>query len=307
LSGADDAPPLFGAGAPHCAPALSTTHRPQRWVLPPGSCDTHAHICGPERRYPYAQGRIYTPPDALLPDYLAMLAALGVERAVLVQPSVYGSDNSAMLDAMRSCHLPCRGVAVVETSISDAELDRLDAAGIRGVRFNLVDVLGPGAGSPLECARALAERIAARGWHTEFLLHCDDFETLDGLLADFPTDVVIGHIGYARSGTGAAHPGFQGLVRLVERGRCWVKLTGPYRLTREGLPYDEVNPFVRALAAVAPERLLWGSDWPHVMVTGTMPDDGELCDLLADWLPDATLRRQVMVDNPATLYGFTSG
>lgn len=272
--------------------------------LPAGACDSHAHICGPASQYLYSPDRIYTPPDALLPDYLTMLGTLGVERAVVIQPSVYGTDNSVTLAAIKESPIPCRGVAVIDETISDDDLARLDQAGIRGIRLNLVDVASPTGDMPLDIARRLAERITPLGWHTEFLVHVDDYPDFDTLFADFPTDIVLGHLGYMRPDKNIDDPGFQALLRLMRDGQCWVKLTGPYRISSGDLPYPGVADTAHALVDCAPDRIVWGSDWPHVMVTKPMPNDGDLCDLLADWVRDVDTRRKILVDNPARLYGF---
>jgi predicted TIM-barrel fold metal-dependent hydrolase len=289
---------------PLCAGPDPYPRRP-KIPLPPGSCDCHAHICGPADTYRYADSRIYTPPDAPVPDYLAMLRTLGVERAVIIQPSAYGTDNTVTLKALETPDFDLRGVAVVDrATITDAELARMNDAGIQGVRINLVDVADPSAALPLDSVRDLADRIAPFGWHVEFLMHVDDRPDLDTVFADFPTDIVFGHLGYMRPDRDPSEPGFQALLRLMEKGRCWVKLTAPYRITAGNLPYPNVVPTARALVEAAPDRLLWGSDWPHVMVTRPMPNDGDLCDLLAGWIPDAHIRKKVLVDNPARLYGF---
>jgi predicted TIM-barrel fold metal-dependent hydrolase len=234
-----------------------------------------------------------------------MLATLGVERAVLVQPSFYGTDNAALLDALAAGGRAFRGVAVVEDTVDPAELQRLHEAGVRGLRCNIVDVPPEERGKlPLARLTRLAQEIKPLGWHLELLLHVDEFPDFDRAFADFPVDIVVGHLGYMRTDRGIQHPGFQALVRLMQRGRCWTKLTGPYRISTRSLPYPDVTPFAHALAAAAPERLVWGTDWPHVIVKGTMPNDGDLCDSLATWIPDPGLREQVLVTNPARLYGF---
>lgn len=297
------ATPGASLGAPACAPP-DFAPRPPRLALPSHSCDCHAHILGPASRHAYSPHRIYTPPDCLLADYRAMLAALGVGRAVLVQPSVYATDNTVMLDALRESGSAFRGVAVVEWAIGDAALESMHAAGVRGVRVNIVDVNSGKGTLPLDLLCALARRIAPFGWHMEFLMHVDEFVSLDRDLADFPVDVVFGHLGYMRTDKGLAAPGFQALLRLLKAGRSWVKLTGPYRISTSALPYADVAPFAQALIQAAPERVLWGSDWPHVMLKGTMPNDGEIADLLQAWIPDYDQRRKVLVDNPARLYGF---
>ena len=290
-------PPLCAAFDPKpCKPRIT---------LPPHACDTHAHICGPIARYAYYSERIYTPADALLPDYRHMLTTLGAERAVLVQPSVYGTDNTVMLEAMQAAGPQFRGVAVVAEDISGQELKRMHDAGVRGVRVNIVDVKDRKAGTlPLEALRKLALKIAPFGWHLEFLMHVDEFPDLDRMLADFPVDTVYGHLGYMGTDKGIAAPGFQALLRMMQSGRAWVKLTGPYRISTQPLPHADTNAYAHALIKAAPQQVIWGTDWPHVMVKGAMPNDGDLCDLLADWVPDAATRKQVLVDNPARLYGF---
>ena len=293
---ATPAAPLCAAPDPH--------PRAPGFTLPPLACDTHAHICGPSAQYPYAPERIYTPPDALMPAYRHMLDTLGVQRAVLVQPSVYGTDNAAMLDVLAADPERLRAVAVIDPATPEAELERMHKLGVRGVRCNIVDVKEGKGRLPMEMLQALAARIRPFGWHLEFLMHVDDFPDLDQLLAGFPVDVVFGHLGYMRTDHGLKAPGFQALLRLLATGRAWVKLTGPYRISTTGLPHADVTPFAHALLERAPRQVVWGSDWPHVMVKGKMPNDGDLCDCLAAWVPDEALRKQVLVDNPARLYGF---
>ncbi len=289
--------------APLCAAPDPNPHQPA-FTMPPLGCDAHAHICGPASKYPYYTGRVYTPPDALMPAYRHMLDTLGVQRAVLVQPSVYGSDNRALVDALVEDPQRLRGVAVVEPEVSYAELERLHAAGVRGVRCNIVDIKEGKGQLPLDLLRALANKVKPFGWHIELLMHVDEFPTLDVLLKDFPVDVVFGHLGYMPTRHGVASPAFQALLRLMRDGRAWVKLTGPYRISAAPMPHDDVTPFAHALVDAAPSRLVWGTDWPHVMVKGAMPNDGALCDLLQQWMPDESERQRALVDNPATLYGF---
>ena len=296
--------PTAGAEAPACAGPDPHPRKP-KLKLPSGACDTHAHIMGPKARYAYSPARIYTPPDCLLPDYLRMLATLGVERAVLVQPSVYGTDNTVMLEAMKAAGNRFRGVAVVADSVSDAELKMLDAAGVRGVRVNIVDVKDRKPGTlPMDALKNLARRVAPLGWHMEFLMHADEFSDLDRAFADFPVEVVLGHLGYLSIGKQPNDPGFRALLRLVGTGRAWVKLTGPYRITTAPLPYPDTVVFAKALLQANRERVIWGTDWPHVMMKGAMPNDGDLADLLSDWVPDSGTREQVLARNPATLYRF---
>ncbi len=292
------------AGAPPCAPPDFNPRKP-KLTLPMLACDTHAHILGPIARYAYSPARVYTPPDCLLTDYQKMLATLGVARAVLVQPSVYGTDNTVMLDAMGAAGSVFRGVAVVDDAIADTELARLNAAGVRGVRVNIVDVKDRKPGTlPMAELTALAKRVAPMGWHMEFLMHCDEFPDMDRTFADFPVDIVLGHLGYMKTDRGVNDPGFQALLRLMKAGKAWIKFTGPYRITTQAMPHADTNAFAHALVAANAQRVLWGSDWPHVMVKSAMPNDGDLCDLLSAWIPDAATREQVLVRNPTQLYGF---
>ena len=290
--------------APYCQPADAKPHEPEKLLMPELACDCHAHVFGPSRQYAYSADRIYTPPDALLRQYRRMLGVLGVARAVLVQPSVYGTDNSAMLDAIASDPDNLRGVAVLRDDISNDELQEMHAAGVRGVRCNVVDLSDGRVRLPIKKLRELAERIEVLGWHIEFLMHVDEYPVLDKDLEGFPVDLVFAHLGYMRTERGTDNPGFRALLRLLGHGRAWVKLSGPYRCTTSALPYPEVTPFARALLDAAPDRILWGTDWPHVMLKGKMPNDGELADLLPEWVQNAELRRRVLTDNPIALYGF---
>jgi predicted TIM-barrel fold metal-dependent hydrolase len=290
--------------APLCA-AFDPKPRKPRIAMPPLACDSHAHVCGPKARYAYYAKRTYTPPDSLLPDYQHMLRTLGVERAVLVQPSVYGTDNTAMLDAMKTAGPKFRGVAALADDISDGEIKRMHEAGIRGARLNVVDVKDRKPGTlPLAQLTELAQRIKPFGWHMEFLMHVDEFPDLDKILGDFPVDTVYGHLGYVKTSQGIANSGFQALLQLMKAGKAWAKLTGPYRISSQPLPHGDTNAFAHALIAAAPRQVVWGSDWPHVHIKSPMPNDGDLGDLLAEWIPDAAQRKQVLVDNPARLYGF---
>lgn len=254
--------------------------------------------------HPYVADRVYTPPDALLPDYLSMLATLGVERAVLVQPSVHGTDNSALLEALGRLPFSGRGIIALSDGVDDYKLRALDEIGIRGVRFNLVDVVSNRSELPLEHMRQVARRVRPLGWHVEVLLHVHEYPQIGGLFRNFPGDLVFAHMGYPRAAAGVDDPGFRELLRLLGQGNIWVKLTAPYRLSGQAWPYEDVMPLVQALAERRPDRLLWGSDWPHVRLEDTMPNDGDLCDLLLRWLPDPALRHRVLVENPNRLYRF---
>jgi 2-pyrone-4,6-dicarboxylate lactonase len=292
--------------APCCAPPDPAPRAPKS-AFPPLACDCHAHICGPQATYGYIPERIYTPPDALLPAYRHLLTTLGCGRAVLVQPSFHGTDNRAMLAAMAQAGDAFRGVAVLADEASEREIAALHAAGVRGARLNIVDVKTGRGELPLDRIARLADRIKPFGWHIEFLMHVDEFPDLDRMLARLPIDCVFGHLGYVRADKGVQAPGFQALLRMLRAGRAWVKLTGPYRISTGPLPHADTRAFAHALVEAAPDRLVWGSDWPHVKTEWAipMPNDGELADLLARWVPDADARRRVLVDNPARLYGFS--
>jgi predicted TIM-barrel fold metal-dependent hydrolase len=288
---------------PYAAPHDPNPRKPQVPV-PALACDTHAHVFGPGNTYPFIPNGLYTPADALLPDFRHMLDTLGIVRAVLVQPSIYGTNNDCMLEALKQDTKRLRGIAVIPFDADSKAIERLHAQGVRGVRCNIVD-LKTGAGQlPLEPLRALARRIRPLGWHVEFLMHVDEFPSLDRQLADFPVEVSFGHLGYVPAAKGTETPGFKALLRLMRDGKAWVKLTAPYRLTLSEMPYPDVDPFAQALLDAAPQRLVWGSDWPHVLVKSKMPDDGGLLDVLARWVPDDKTRRAILVDNPAKLYDF---
>ena len=295
--------------APLCA-APDRSPRAPRTAFPPLACDTHAHIFGPAAQFPYAAERIYTPPDSTRADYLTLLGALGVERAVLVQPSVYASDNAAMLAAMADIGSGVRAVAVTEPTIPASEIERLHRAGVRGLRFNVVDRREGRNAVPAALLRDIGRRIALFGWHIELLVNVDEAADFAAAVADIPVPLVLGHLGYPKSGAGAwpKHPAFADLLRLIDHGRCWIKLTGPYRITQAAdVPYDDVDDAARALIAAAPERMIWGTDWPHAMKKKRMANDGELADLLERWAPDARTRTRILVENPAELYGFAAG
>jgi 2-pyrone-4,6-dicarboxylate lactonase len=289
-------------------PAPDRTPRAPRTVFPARSCDTHAHICGPADIFPYAEERIYTPPDSTMEDYLHLLAVLGIGRAVLVQPSVYGLDNRALLNALVRKRRGLRGVTVVNPDITHDAIRALDDAGIRGVRLNVVDHHGERNVVQRDAVKQLARAIAPFGWHVEFLVNLDEATHFAAAIEGLPVNVVVGHLGYPRCGAGhwIESTSFNAFSRLFESGRCWVKLTGPYRISAEpDMPYRDVALLAQRLARINPERLLWGTDWPHVMNKKPMPNDGDLSDLIADWLPDAALRERVLVTNPAALYGFS--
>lgn len=270
-------------------------------TLPAGTVDTHAHVFGPTDRYPLVANRNYDPPLMPLPRYLEARARMEAGRTVLVQPSVYGTDNRAMLDAMAEGGPGFRGVAVIDGSESDAALQAMHDRGVRGARVNLLFR----GGVELEAAERIGARVAPFGWHVQFLVDVSATDGFAALVERLPGDVVVDHMGHPSGAAGAADPGFRRLVSQLRDGRCWVKLSGSYRLSRRlDAPYPDVRPFVDALLEANPDRLLWGSDWPHVGIAGRPPTPEQILDELRGWLPHAELRQRILVDNPARLYGW---
>lgn len=289
--------------APFCPPPDPHPH-PPRFRMPARACDTHVHVFGPEAKYPYQANRAYTPPDATVPQLLALHEVLGIERVVVVQASAHGTDNRAILDAVAAHPARMRAVAAVGEDVSDAELRRLHEGGVRAIRVNLVD-RGGMPFSSLAALRHMGERIRDMGWHIEFLVHVEADAEFRALVPSLAVPVSVGHLGYAKAPVRVDHPGYREFLALLRDGHCWVKLTGPYRISgREAFPYDDVQPFAEAIVAAAPERVIWGSDWPHVIHYRSMPNDGDLLDALAQWVPDEAVRNRILVDNPARLYGF---
>ena len=285
---------------PGCAEADPNPQKPKRFVPPKGACDCHAHILGPQSRYPYTPHRTYTPPDAPLTNYLDMLGTLGLERAVIVQPSVYGTDNRVTLEAIRKGGDNFRGIVVVDENIDVREMERMHELGVRGVRINLLFK----SGIEVSDVRKLAKKIAPFGWHLQMLVDVSEFSELD-TLADLPVDVVFDHMGHMPTSIGVQHPGFKKMLKMLENGKAWAKLSGAYRITSaKGLPYSDTIPYAQAIIKANPNRVVWATDWPHPYINVPMPNDGSLLDLLADWAPDSQVRDRILVDNPAELYEF---
>jgi predicted TIM-barrel fold metal-dependent hydrolase len=297
--------PLDRDGIPICDGPNATPRKP-RLKAPPGSVDCHAHIFGPVERYPLSPKRLFTPPDTTLAQYRALLSTLGIDDAVLVTPSVYGMNNERQLDTLKEMHGRWRGVAVVPTDVSEAELERLHAAGFRGVRVNLFAK----SGLVLEDLEAIAARVADLKWHVQLHVDARNIEEVAPRLRALPVDVVFDHMGHIPAAAGISHSGFQAMLGLMKQGRFWAKLSAPYRLSELPYPYDDVTPFAQALIAAAPERLVWGSDWPHPAVPGhmptnfAMPNDGDLFDVLQLWTDDSAQQKKILVTNPRRLYDF---
>ncbi len=278
---------------------------PPDWSFPPGSIDTHVHVF--YDRYPLSPDRGYNPPESTLEDLKHLHSTLGVDRVVFTQPSIYGVDNSAILDGMDALNdeTPnrARGVMACDLSITDAELQALDARGIRGIRLN-TDNLG---GMPVsfEEIPELCDRIKPLGWHIEFLFPGADIEELMPMFNALTVPMTIGHFAYQKAVDGVDAPGFQALLELMRAGNTWMKISGANRVSATDLPpYDDVRPMAHALIEAAPDHIMWGTDWPHPNKYEVNPNDGDLADALGDWVTDDDLRRRILVDTPAALFRF---
>jgi 2-pyrone-4,6-dicarboxylate lactonase len=269
---------------------------------PPGAVDAHCHVFGPGEVFPYAPERKYTPVDAPKEKLWALRDLLGFERNVIVQATCHGTDNRALVDALTDCGDRARGVASVASGVGDAELRALGRAGVRGVRFNFVRRLVDT--TPHEVLRQIAARIAPLGWHVVVYFEADDLPGLLELFSSLPTIVVVDHIGRPDVGKPVDGPEFEQFVRLMrERGNFWAKVSGAERLSKTGPPgYDDYVPFARRIVETFPDRVLWGTDWPHPNMKSHMPDEGDLVDFIPKIAPSAELQRRLLVDNPMRLY-----
>ncbi len=268
-------------------------------AVPPGACDAHAHLFGPPDRYPYKATRGYTPPPVTVDDYRRMLGVLGIEHAVIVHTGVHDG-YQVTIDALQAAQGRWRATALPDPAMGEQEIAALDAAGFRGVRFNPYY----NAEQELRTMEAIAARIKPFGWHLQFHLDASSLVQLAPRLEKLPVEFVIDHLGHMPLAKGISDPGFQRLLGMLREKRCWVKLSAPMRFEDSRPPYPNVVPFAQALIEAGPDRVVWGSDWPHVIFDGYMANDGELLDILALWAPDAALRKRILVDNPAALYGF---
>ena len=268
---------------------------------PPLACDAHCHVFGPAARFPYDPKASYIPQDAPFEGLQALHKKLGFERAVIVHASCHGSDMRATLDAIARSGGRYRGTAIIDQSYGDKEFQKMHDGGIRAVRFNFVKHLG---GWPdMGFFRKTVERLEAMGWH--LILHLDsaDLKELEQVLNGLLVPFVIDHMGRVQAALGLDQPPFKLLLALMKNDLCWVKISGPERVSSKGLPFSDAIPFARALVEAAPDRVLWGTDWPHPNVKW-LPDDGELANLFPAMAPDPAAQVKILVDNPARLYGF---
>jgi 2-pyrone-4,6-dicarboxylate lactonase len=278
--------------------------RPSRpnYVAPPGAVDAHCHVFGPGAEFPYAPERKYTPCDASKEHLWALRDFLGIERNVIVQATCHGTDNRALVDALRTSEGHARGVASVAAGVTDSELQALDTAGVRGVRFNFVRRLVDT--TPREVLEEIARRVAPLGWHVVIYFEASELPQLYDFVASLPTTIVVDHMGRPDVAKAVEGPEFELFVRLMrEHPNVWSKVSCPERLSKSGPPlYEDVVPFARRLVETFPERVVWGTDWPHPNLKAHMPDDGKLLDYVPQIAPTPALRQKLLVENPGRLY-----
>jgi 2-pyrone-4,6-dicarboxylate lactonase len=268
---------------------------------PPGACDTHIHLFGPAAKYPFAPDSPYSSRDALPATFIALQDRLALSTAVIVSPGAYGRNYALLADVLAKYPQRFRGIALLRDDTPSSEIGRLTRLGVRGMRMmsakrgQHVPNLSP----------ELARRVHEHGWHIQFYPHGTDIvEYADKLLA-LPNPVVLDHFAGIPAAGGLDQPAVKAVLRMLDTGRVWLKLSGPMRCTAENFPYPSVTPLARLFAGHAPERMVWGSDWPHVNLDGReMPNDGDLLDLLAEWVPDAAVRNRILAQNANKLYGF---
>jgi 2-pyrone-4,6-dicarboxylate lactonase len=271
------------------------------FVPPPGAVDAHCHVFGPADTFPYAPERKYTPCDAPKEKLFELRDFLGFERNVIVQATCHGKDNRALVDALRAAGGRARGIASVGQDISMDELKEMNEAGVRGVRFNFVKRLVDN--TPKEVFLTIADKIATLGWHIVVYFEAQDLEGLVPFLKQLPTTIVVDHMGRPDVTKGVDHPDFQRFVDLMaDVDTIWTKVTCPERLTVDGPPYDDVVPFGRKLVETFPDRVIWGTDWPHPNMKSHVPDDGKLVDFVPRIAPTAAEQQKLLVDNPMRLY-----
>jgi predicted TIM-barrel fold metal-dependent hydrolase len=289
---------------------------PVNFEVPAGACDCHTHIHPDPEKFPFFSGRVYTPELASPEEMSELHKALRMERVVIVTPSIYGPDNSATLFGMKARGATARGVAVIDDKTSDSDLDAMGQAGIRGIRLNLATGGTNDPNVARQRFQTAVDRMKARGWHVQMFTSLPIIASIKDLVASSPVPLVFDHFGGAQATHGVEQPGFMDLLELVKSGKAYVKISGAYRASKVGPDYPDVAPLAGALIGTNPDRIVWGTDWPHpdsVTPPGKQPsdvtplfqiDDGRLLNQLAVWEPDAAVRKKILVDNPAKLYGF---
>ncbi len=308
---------LIGAAAGRAVFAkASQPATPVNFTIPAHDCDCHTHIFGDPARFPLIPGRTFTPETVLPKEMSALHRALGIERVVIVTPSVYGTDNSCLLDGMKARGATARGIAVIDDKTPESDLDAMSKAGVRGIRLNLqtAGAVEPAVGR--QRFQAAVARLKSRAWHIQVYSGLAVVSAVKDLVLDAPMSVVFDHFGGAQAALGVEQPGFADLLDLVRSGKAYVKISGAYRASTLAPDYTDVAPFAKALIAANVDRIVWGTDWPHPDTTvppgrrptDVMPmlqiDDGRLLNQLAVWAPDAAIRKKILVDNPARLYGY---
>jgi predicted TIM-barrel fold metal-dependent hydrolase len=291
---------------------LGVTPTAPSFAVPKGACDCHVHIFGPDEAFPLSPKRLYTPGPASIDDLRALHRALHIDRVVVVHPSPYGADNTCTVDAVRKLGARARGVAVIDDATTDAMLDDMHDAGIRGVRVNLESY---GESDPAIAGRHLqhaAERVARLGWHVQTYTNLAILATLHDTILKLPTPLVVDHFGRPKASLGTAQPGFAEILALLRSGKVYVKISAPYRISHQP-HYTDAAPIARAMIAANPDRVVWGTDWPHPGAAERNPaviepfrpeDDGHALNRLAGWTQSAAELKKILVDNPARLYQF---
>ena len=294
--------------------SASQPFTPVNFAVPAGACDSHTHIFGDPQRFPFMPARIYTPEPASIDEMRSLHRSLHTDRVVVVHPSVYGTDNACTLDAIKQLGSGARGIAVIDDKTSEIALNEMDRGGIRGIRINLETAGLTDPALARQRFEDAIERVRGRNWHVQIYTRLSVIESLEEQVNAAPVPVVFDHFGGAQAALGIQQPGFDTFLKLVHDGKAYVKISAAYRISKQAPDYPDVAPLAKALIAANPQRILWGTDWPHpaqipgrnpMEITPLLPiDDGRLFNQLAVWAPGAAQRETILVDNPAKLYGF---
>jgi predicted TIM-barrel fold metal-dependent hydrolase len=303
-------------GSKSLVAGASQPSTPVNFEVPAGACDCHTHIFGDPRKFPFWSGRTYTPEPALVPEMRALHRALHTARVVIVNPSVYGTDNSCTLDAVKQLGPGARAVAVIDNEISDAQLDEMIHRGVRGIRLNFETFGQANPDATRKAFNQAVERVAPKKLHIQMYTHLAVIEGLHREIMASPVPAVFDHFGGAQAELGTAQPGFDAMVDMIRAGKAYVKISGAYRISKKAPDYPDAAPLAKALIAANQEFVVWGTDWPHPAgaplpghsATDIAPllqiDDGKLLDQLPIWAPEAAVRKKILVENPARLYGY---